>query len=99
MKGLVPVVLLAGAVIASAVAVVERKNESRRLFVELQQLERERDQLDVEWGRLRLEQGAWATHGRIEQVARERLDLVLPRDGDRTIFTRAESGGTAGGRR
>ena len=31
---------------------------------------RERDALDIEWGQLKLEQSAWATHGRVEQTAR-----------------------------
>ncbi|MDZ7810404.1 MAG: cell division protein FtsL [Arhodomonas sp.] len=65
------------AVTASAVAVVHTKHESRRVFVALQALERERDALDEEWG-LRIEQGTVATHGRVERLARERLDMRLP---------------------
>lgn len=68
--------------VASAVAVVYSKHRSRRLFVELQSLERERDQLNVEWGRLRLEQGTWATPGRVEQAAREQLNMKMPERGD-----------------
>ena len=48
------------------------------LFVELQDLRRERDMLDVEWGQLQLEQGALTTHGQVEQAARGRLDMVSP---------------------
>lgn len=72
------VLCLGGAVAVSAVAVVQTKHASRGLFVELQQLERERDRLNTEWGRLRLEQGTWATHGRVERLARESLDLREP---------------------
>jgi cell division protein FtsL len=89
-KSLPLALVLAVAVIASAVAVVASKHQSRRLFVELQQLERERDQLEVQWGRLRLEQGAWSTHGRIEQVAREQLDLQLPGPDRVIVVTRPQ---------
>lgn len=74
--------VVALAVAASAVGVIYSKHRARRLFVELQSLERARDQLNVEWGRLRLEQGAYATHGRVEEVARERIGLELPGRGD-----------------
>lgn len=94
MKPLLPVLVLTLAVIASAVAVIASKHQSRRLFVELQQLERERDRLEVQWGRLRLEQGAWSTHGRIEQVARERLDLRLPGAEKIIIVTRPQALGS-----
>ena len=70
--------LLAGFVVASALSVVWVKHESRKLFGTLQKLERIRDDLNVEWGQLQLEQSTWATHGRIEAVARERLGMQLP---------------------
>lgn len=66
------------AVTLSALAVVGSQHSSRTLFVELQQLEREAGRLDTEWGRLQLEQSTWATHGRVERLARERLGMRLP---------------------
>jgi cell division protein FtsL len=65
-------------VLASAVAVVWGKQQSRNQFVELQRLEKERDQLDTEWGQLRLEQSTWVTYGRIEKIARDDLRMVVP---------------------
>lgn len=70
--------LLALAVFASALGVVLLKHESRKLFVRLQGLEHTRDAMHVEWGQLQLEQSTWATHSRIESVARERLGMVVP---------------------
>ncbi|MDH4274183.1 MAG: cell division protein FtsL [Gammaproteobacteria bacterium] len=32
----------------------------------------------MEWGQLQLEQSAWATHIRVEAIARERLGLIQP---------------------
>ncbi|WP_070987599.1 cell division protein FtsL [Halofilum ochraceum] len=65
-------------VTASALAVVYSQHQSRALFVELQRLEQEQAELDTQWGRLELEQSTWATHGRIERLAREQLGMRLP---------------------
>lgn len=65
-------------VIASALGVVYSKHHSRGLFMALQAEVDKRDQLNVEWGQLQLEQSTWATHGRIEEVARGRLQMTLP---------------------
>ena len=64
--------------VTSAIALVYTKHESRKLFVELETLTHERDELNIEWGQLQIEQSTWATHGRIEQVATEDLSLVRP---------------------
>lgn len=65
-------------VLASAIGVIYSKHESRKLFVELDTLKKERDQMNVEWGRLQLEQSTLATHGRIETTAKKRLNMVTP---------------------
>ncbi len=70
---------LALAVVASALGVVYTSHLARRLYGELVRLERARDALEVEWGRLQLEQSTWATHARIERLARERLHMRMPR--------------------
>ncbi len=64
--------------VVSALALVYTKHESRKLFVELEQLTDERDQLNIEWGQLQIEQSTWATHARIEQVATDELRLTRP---------------------
>lgn len=73
--------LLAGAVFGSALGVVYAKHESRKLFVQLQKMQTIRDELEVEWGRLQLEQSTWATDGRIERVARQDLGMEIPAPG------------------
>lgn len=72
-------IVLAIVCVISAIALVYTKHESRDLFVELEQLTRQRDELDIEWGQLQIEQSTWATHGRIERVALEELALVRPK--------------------
>jgi cell division protein FtsL len=72
------VVALMLAVVATAVAVAYSKHQSRQLFVRLQALNSERDALDIEWGRLQLEQSTLATPIRIENIARKRLGMFVP---------------------
>lgn len=72
------VVALVLGVMGSALGVVYAKYESRKLFVELQQLQNKRDAMNVEWGQLQLEQSTWATHGRIDRVARKKLGMINP---------------------
>ncbi len=70
--------ILFAAVIVVSVAVVQTRHESRQMFAQLQTHQAERDALNVEWGRLLLEEGAWSQHRRIEQMARQRLDMNTP---------------------
>ena len=67
------------ALLVAAIGVVWTKHQARNLFIELQALHAERDALDIEWGQLKLEQSAWAMHGRVEQTARVNLQMVVPR--------------------
>lgn len=64
--------------VLSALALIYTKHEARKLFVELEALTNERDQLNIEWGQLQIEQSTWATHARIEQVATDDLELTRP---------------------
>ena len=65
--------------VMSAMALIYTKHESRKLFVELEALTTERDELNIEWGQLQIEQSTWATHARIERVATEELLLARPK--------------------
>jgi len=71
--------VLWAAVLGSAAAVVYVKHQARTLFVELEKLSGERDQLNIEWGRLQLEQSAWSAHGFVEQVANRQLHMTIPK--------------------
>jgi len=73
------------AVLASALGVVHGKQQARNRFNELQKLTTQRDDLDIEWGQLQLEQSTWATHGRVEQVAHDELGMVTPQATDLRI--------------
>ena len=66
------------AVVASALSVIYSKHLSRNLFAELRRAEAVRDDLNVEWGRLLLEQSTYATHVRVDRIARARLHMFPP---------------------
>ena len=74
--------LLVAAAMASAVGVVYARHRHRQAFIELSSLEKARDELNIEFGRLQLEQATWAESGRIEQVAREQLGMKFPEGAD-----------------
>ena len=81
MTRLVAAVLVIACVI-SAIGVVYARHQHRELYVQLTRLERERDELNIEFGRLQLEQATWAESNRIDQVARTRLGMVFPETRD-----------------
>lgn len=70
--------ILGVGVVVSGVKLIRAEHDARQLFVELEELKREQDRLQVDWGRLQLEQSTMATHSRIESLARERLNLKVP---------------------
>ena len=74
------VLALAACVVASGIWIVEIEHRSRQLIIEAESLNRELDRLQVEWGRLQIEQGMYATHSRIEPLVRQRLQLTEPSD-------------------
>ncbi len=81
---LLPLLVLAA--IGTAVSAAYAKHQSRKLFVELQALEAQRDAMNVEWGQLQLEQSTYTTHGKIEGAARERLGMHNPAPQQVTIL-------------
>lgn len=62
----------------SALQVVNTRYETRLLVIQLQEMKSQRDELEREWTRLLLEQGTWNTHRRVEEIARSRLDMMVP---------------------
>ena len=84
-------VLLVGlllATLATAIAVVYTRQQSRHAFGELTRLGGERDELNIEFGRLQLEQATWADNNRIEQIARGEFGLVTPGAADTVVIRR-----------
>jgi cell division protein FtsL len=82
MSGRVLLVLLIIANVLSAIGVVYARHEHRQLFIRLTRLEKTRDELNIEFGRLQLEQATWAESNRIDQIARTRLGMKFPEAAD-----------------
>jgi cell division protein FtsL len=72
------VTLLWVAALGSAAGAIWCKHRARELFVELESRNARRDNLEIEWGQLQLEQSAWSTHGFVERVASTRLHMAMP---------------------
>lgn len=77
-KPFLMIAALAVAVVLSAVTVIFAAYDYRHLFHEHQQLIQQRDDLQVEWGQLLLEQSAWAANNRVEVQAIRKLDMKVP---------------------
>jgi len=84
---LIALPLLWLAVLASAVTVVYVRHQARNLFTELERLSDQRDELNIEWGQLQLEQSAWSNHGFVERVASDKLKMTLPQPVEVRIVT------------
>ncbi len=76
------VLCLGLATTGSAIAVVWYQHQTRLLFKQLTRLEDTRDKLNNEWRQLQLEMGTSAAHARVEQIAREQLDMIHPANTD-----------------
>jgi len=88
-SGLMAPLFLASLAIVSAVFVVQVKHGNRALINEQAQLRQQHDQLEVEWSQLQLEEAAHSSHARIEQIAREQLKMIEPRE---TVMVPANGG-------
>lgn len=62
----------------SALAVVYVTNMHRVTFSKLELAEQRTHELQLQWGQLLLEQASLATPARVEQLATEKLHMVLP---------------------
>jgi cell division protein FtsL len=69
-------------VLASAAGVIYSRHRARVLFVHLEKLNADRDALEMEWGRLQLEQSAWSSNAFVERVANTKLQMNIPQQRD-----------------
>ncbi len=85
LRSLILLILVLG-VLASAIGVVWARHLHRQAYIELSTLERGRDELNIEFGRLQLEQATWSEANRIEQVAGTRIGMKFPEDADIVVL-------------
>jgi len=65
-------------VLVFALSVVYTKHMNRKYFTEWQKLQKERDEMNIEWGQLQLERSTFATSSEIEKSARDKLGMDQP---------------------
>jgi len=70
--------ILFAVLILSSLSLVTSQHKSRKLIFELQQQQETAKFLNTEWSQLQLEQGTWAMHSRLEQVASDLLHMHVP---------------------
>lgn len=65
-------------ILLSAFATIYSTHACRALYTQLQVLESSQWYLQEDYGRLLLEQSTWASHSRVEKVARSDLGMGAP---------------------
>ncbi|MFO1430382.1 MAG: cell division protein FtsL [Candidatus Competibacteraceae bacterium] len=65
-------------VLCSGTGLVYSEHQSRQLFIELQGLQARRDELNIDWELLKLEESTLNTALMIDQAAHDRLHMLLP---------------------
>jgi cell division protein FtsL len=65
-------------VLALALSLVYTRITTRSLYLQLQGLQLQRDDFNVEWGRLLLQEARYAEPRYIEKIARQKLGMVYP---------------------
>jgi cell division protein FtsL len=70
--------LLLVCAVASSLWWVYTLHQSRSLFLQLEQLSTQHDEAMAEWSRLQIEQATFADASRVEQIARDRLNMIVP---------------------
>ena len=65
-------------ILVSAFAAIYSTHACRALYTNLQELESSQWYLQEDYGRLLLEQSTWASHYRVEKVARGDLGMTAP---------------------
>jgi cell division protein FtsL len=77
-KSLYMLIILLVAVLISALAVVYSTNSYRVTLSQVEQQEQQTHYLQLQWGQLLLEQASLDTPARVEELATEKLQMVLP---------------------
>jgi len=77
---LIAVLLLA--LLASGISVIYTTFKNRSMLNDLQQLRNQRNELQVQWGQLLIEQSTFSLDSRIERKAIDELQMKVPEFSD-----------------
>lgn len=81
--------VLAAVLVICALGLVSSQHRARKLFIDVERAQGQARELDVQWNRLQLEQGALATASRIDARARKGL-AMQPAPPQRTLYLSVE---------
>lgn len=70
--------LLIVLILGSSMTVIYVKHESRVLFSELRQIQKEQDEQVIRWSRLQLQNSTLITQSNVESMARKKLGMIPP---------------------
>ena len=73
-------------IFASSLAVVQTTHLARGQLIQQDQLLQERDELDLEWRYLLVEEEFYSQHARIEEVATSQLKMKRPTSQDEQVI-------------
>jgi cell division protein FtsL len=65
-------------VIVCALSVVTSQHQARKLIIAIQQEKDRAQQMEVEWGQLRLEHSTWSMPARVENIVVNQLRMQTP---------------------
>ena len=78
--------LLCGLLVLSSLGVAYSSHQTRNMYRDLQQLEKDHDDLEHEYEKLLLEHSAWADYTRLNELAREKLQMTAPEIGEMVVL-------------
>ena len=83
---------LAAALMLSAISLVTARFQSRQLFVQHERAVAKARELDTEWRRLQLQRAELARNARIDDIARNELEMTTTSP-DRTLYIKGKPAG------
>ena len=81
------IIVLIVAILGSGIGLAYTHHVNRQLFVAWQNLQTERDRLEIEWELLQLEQSTLVTEVAVEETARTKMNMLIPNPNDVLFIT------------
>jgi cell division protein FtsL len=78
--------LLCSLLVVSSLGVAYSSHQTRNMYRDLQQLEKDHDDLEHEYEKLLLERSAWADYTRLNGLARDKLQMTAPETSDMVVL-------------
>ncbi len=73
------------AIVMVAISITYSVFSARQLTSQVQELKAQQNKLNVEWGRLQLENSTWGAYRRVEKMASKKLDMIHPDASQRVV--------------